>query len=70
MPAKHPELSREPLVIGSDYSRHPMPGQMGMDLAAAGERNSFEPTTGCRRWGHWYGPDGHCNRCSYPSSAE
>jgi hypothetical protein len=32
----------EELRIGSDYSRHPIPGQLSMNLHAAGERNEPE----------------------------
>jgi hypothetical protein len=41
------ELSREPLILGSDI--RPIPGQMALDLHAAGERSEFpapEPEDG------------------------
>jgi hypothetical protein len=43
--------SAEPLVIGSDYSRHPMPGQLVLPLDAAGERNVIPhaDTCACKR---------------------
>jgi hypothetical protein len=36
------ELSREPLVIGSDYSKHPMEGQLSLPTFSAGEWNVFD----------------------------
>jgi hypothetical protein len=32
----------EPITIGSDYSRHPIPGQTALNLHAAGERSNHE----------------------------
>ena len=36
-----------PVVIGSDYSRHPMPGQTALNLRAVGETNVFPHAASC-----------------------
>ena len=84
------------LVVGSDYSINPMPGQLSLSVTTRlpGEVNVYEttgiprtvgdllmsrtfealpahgpyplpePTTACKRWGHWYNPStDRCNRC-------
>lgn len=61
------ERSREALVLGSDYSKNPIPGQLALDLPSAGERSTFTPTMGCQRYGHHFNPESDCcNRCGTP----